>query len=83
MNTFQGMNIVVNDVLSDIPKLSLSVDVEVSDEFRNKFNQWALDRFGVEDSIIMSNNDTIFMTQRALNKLKSQLAENFINGVTW
>lgn len=44
---FQTMNGLKIVILQPTPKMKLSPDVPVTDEFRSAFNTWALEFFGV------------------------------------
>jgi hypothetical protein len=53
MNTLFGKPIVVNDVVTKIPKFTLSEFVTVSEDFRCDFNLWLLRTFGATDQVLM------------------------------
>lgn len=68
--TFDSYNVVVRPTP---PKLRLAYHIEVSPEFRTKFDQWLLDRFGFiddEDKILLNTeNNLLIMSPKTYNAL--------------
>ena len=59
MNRLFGFDI-VKAPIKIVPKLKLSDDVPMTDEFRESMNDWLLDIFGTKDESIIPI-DTVYM----------------------
>lgn len=62
-------------VIPDRPKMILSPELPVTEEFRADFNAWLLSFFGTEcfisdDEIIFAGDDTVYVNVRTFNRLK-------------
>jgi len=56
-NILNGIPIQTSSMLNEFkPKLELSSNVSVTDEFRTSFNKWLLDMFGAERAFYMTVN---------------------------
>lgn len=78
MNTLGGLEVVV---VGDHPKMTLSPDVPVTDEFRAETNLWMLRFFGTTclvkdgETIVSRVNGKVFVNARTLHELKLVMAE--------
>ncbi|MCG7932120.1 MAG: hypothetical protein N0E44_18980 [Candidatus Thiodiazotropha lotti] len=59
----RAMSMPVFEAPPEPPKIQLSEDVTVSDEFRERMNAWLLERFGRRESVIMSG-EALYMKDR-------------------
>ena len=85
MSKIQGLEVVIRQ---PAPKMQLSADVPVTDEFRAEINAWMINFFGfgetdiwgrnIHDEVIISQDQgVIFMSQKIFDKLTSaKVGEN-------
>lgn len=85
MSKIQGLEVVIRQ---PAPKMQLSADVPVTDEFRAEINAWMINFFGfgetdvwgrnIHDEVIISHDQSvIFMSQKNFDKLASaKVGEN-------
>lgn len=72
MKTFGGIPIIKSSLIPEFsPKMKLSEDVDVSDNFRNEFNSWLIGFFGEERTIYFYNHSiaTHPQTYRLIERL--------------
>lgn len=81
VGTFFGYNFVVAKAT---PKMQLSLDVPLPDDFRHEFNKWMEEFFGYdclvrEDEILLLNEDTLYVhpkTYQHIMRLRMGLASS-------
>lgn len=68
-DTIHGLKIVKSHLIEEFtPKIQLSGKVDVTDEFRSRFNQWLIEMFGSERKAIVMGN-TVFIHPNNYRKL--------------
>lgn len=78
MNMLNGINVVLRE---PIPKMTLSHNVPLTDEFRASINAWLAEFFGYyPDHVLYSEREkTLFMSSANWEKLKTTI-DNQIEG---
>jgi len=77
--TLYGMRV---NISPDIPKMTLSKDVAVSEDFRIEMDRWMLDFFGVTNlipdgqTIVMESIGCVAMNQRTYRQLRLAINAN-------
>lgn len=76
---FNGTKIVMSPLCDPRPKMTLSPDVTVSNEFRNEMNAWMLEFFGMHpaQSYVVTDpktlEDTIYIGSKTYAELKKAM----------
>lgn len=73
---FNGMEVHISTLIPEFePRETLSEDVQVSEEFREEFNNQLLNFFGRESKVYISDNKTI-MHPNVYMKMKKSIDES-------
>lgn len=75
---YAGKAIVINEHLYMPPKMTLSLDVPVTDEFRADINKWMLEFFGKEENMVIETPDAFHMCSEDWNRLKATVDKRMI-----
>lgn len=72
--TIFGMNVMINPIPPQ-PKMTLSLNVPVTEKFRAEVNAWMLEFFGYEEERIyfMPITNTLVLNEHHLRKLRIEL----------
>ncbi len=74
--SFGGVDVIESPYVLKRPKMLLSADVPVSDEFRIKMNAWMADFFGYEEQCIIVGNKH-FVSPEVYKKLKKEILKDY------
>lgn len=80
--TLYGMAV---HIVPDTPKIILSKDVPVSEDFRIEMDRWMLEFFGItnlldDGQVIAVGNEAMLMNQRTYRQLKQAMMEKQYEG---
>ena len=72
-----GKRVVVNSAVT--PKIQLSEDCPVSDDYRVEINQWMIEHFGMkyiipDDQVLLIDNDYFLMNPNAYEVFRHKLS---------
>lgn len=64
-----GLDIRVSSFLGPRPKLKLSLNVPLSEEFRSDMDRWLLEMFGASDDALVIG-DIVFVSTQVMDQLR-------------
>lgn len=76
---YAGKAIVINENLYMPPKMTLALNVPVTDEFRAATNKWMLEFFGKQtENMVIETPDAFHMCSEDWNRLKATVDKRMI-----
>lgn len=79
MNTLFGMKIIESNLMPlTMPRMQLTPQLLVSEEFRIEFDQWLLQFFGSEPYILIVSGSTLITAPENVVMIRNLIASNTI-----